>query len=639
MTLTGIPVREPSTSSQGRDQFGLTRIAACFFGLGIFLFDLISPLGAAIAVLYILVLLIVARTGDRRDIIIAGTISLAATTIAYVASHWGEPLGAAAVRALVSLAAISVATVLTLRIQASTIRLSAQAGLLDLSHDMIFMRDTAGRITFWNRTAEAIYGWSQAEVVGKVADKLLKTIYDSDQQESARLLAQNGRWEGELQHTTRSGERIFVDSRWAVQRDRKGRVVGVLETNTDVTEKRAQYDALARSERRFRRMFDSSRIGIVQEDWSAVRRELRSFAAEHALSEADAVRRPDFVDRARRLAQITDVNPAFMNMLGVSGRSAFLERVHDFLSAEDRTFGPALAAWISGEPFYEGETHLIHADGRAVSVLFTMTFPSTLDEDGSVLVFSMDVTEQKMAQDALIEARAELAHAARVATLGEISASIAHEVNQPLMAIVTSGEAGLRWLNRPQPDLAEVAASFERMTSEGRRAGEIVQRIRAFLGNGKPNSDKLEIVALIEDAVALVSREVERAGVSLTTNFPPTLPTIEGDRVQLQQVLVNVMLNAVQATEGQHQPPELRINVQGTQSVVEISVADNGPGIAPEKFRRLFEPFYTTKPGGMGLGLAICRRTVESHGGKMTAESSLGNGSVFRITLPIKIEG
>ena len=131
-------------------------------------------------------------------------------------------------------------------------------------------------------------------------------------------------------------------------------------------------------------------------------------------------------------------------MIGAPGRSAFLDGVHDLLSEEDRSFGPALAAWIAGEPFYEGETRLVHADGSPVSVLFTMTFPSAQDEDGSVLVFSMDVTEQRSAQDALIQARTELAHAARVATLGELSASIAHEVNQPLMAIVTNGVEDLR---------------------------------------------------------------------------------------------------------------------------------------------------------------------------------------------------
>lgn len=628
-----------TTGGDAGRQDTLARVAAAGFGLAIFLFDLISPFGGAVAVLYVLVLLIVARSGERRDILIAGGLSLAGTIAAYLASHGGEPLDAPAMRALVSLAAISVAMALMLRLQASTARLSAQAGLLDLSHDMIFMRDMTGRIRFWNRAAETVYGWSASEALGRVADDLLQTRHETGPAESAAVLARTGRWEGGLEHTTRSGARIFVDSRWAVQRDKRGRAVGILETNTDVTDKRAHYQALARSERRFRRMFDSSRIGIVQEDWSAVRRALRSFAAETGLSEAAAVVRPDFVARARRLAEITDVNPAFLDMIGAPGRSAFLEGVHDLLSEEDRSFGPALSAWIAGHSFYEGETRLVRADGSPVAVLFTMTFPSSQDEDGSVLVFSMDVTEQRAAQDALIQARSELAHAARVATLGELSASIAHEVNQPLMAIVTSGEAGLRWLRRPQPDVPEVEASLERMTAEGRRAGEIVRRIRDFLGNGAPNRARLAIAALVHDAVALVERELERAGVALEIDVPETGSEVEGDRVQLQQVLVNIVLNALQAMEAQTPQRRLRLTASASEQAVEIAVIDNGPGIAADQMQRLFEPFYTTRTDGMGMGLAICRRTVESHGGQIRAESPDGGGSVFRITLPLAARG
>jgi len=632
---TDLPMPSPVASGDTRRLDTLARVAATAFGLAIFLFDLISPFGGAVAVLYVLVLLVVARTGERRDILVVGSSSLFATLVAFLASHWGEPLDAPAMRAAVSLAAISVAMALMLRNQASTARLSAQAGLLDLSHDMIFMRDMTGRITFWNRAAETTYGWTAADALGQAADELLRTSHETDRAGREAALAQAGRWEGGAQHTTRSGDRIYVDSRWAVQRDRRGRVVGILETNTDVTDKRAHYEQLARSERRFRRMFDSSRIGIVQEDWSSVRLALRSFAAETGLAETVAVVRPDFVARARRLARITDVNPAFLNMIGAPGRSAFLEGVHDLLSEEDRSFGPALFAWIAGEPFYEGETRLIHADGRPVAVLFTMTFPSAQDEDGSVLVFSMDVTEQRSAQDALTQARTELAHAARVATIGELSASIAHEVNQPLMAIVTNGEAGLRWLRRPQPDLPEVEASLERMTAGGRRAAEIVRRIRSFVGNGTPNRDRIAIAALIHDVIALVGRELERADVALEIELPETGPEIQGDRVQLQQVLVNIVLNAVQAMETQNRQRQLRVSALAFGRAVEINIIDNGPGIAADQILRLFEPFYTTRTDGMGMGLAICRRTVESHGGQIAAESPEGGGAVFRITLPL----
>lgn len=617
------------------------RRMAAGLGLGIFVFDMVSPMGGAVAVLYVLVLLVIARTADRRDIQVAGVFCLLATIIAYLFTHWRAPSDAAIMRALVSLSAIGVSMALMLRNQASAARVAAQAALLDLSHDMIFMRDAFGRITFWNRAAEAAYGWSAAQAKGQMADDLLHTSHETDAAEAAQILARTGRWDGALIHSARGGTRIHVDSRWALQCDRQGRVTGVLETNTDVTEKRAQFAALAQSERRFRRMFDSSRIGIVQEDWRALRRALRAFALETGLPETALARRGDFVERARRLAVITDVNPAFLHMVGAADRGAFLGAVHDLLSTGDRSFGPALAAWIGGAAFYEGEARLMHADGHEVAVMFTMTFPSPQDEDGSVLVFSMDVSDARAAQEELIRARAQLAHAARVSTLGELSASIAHEVNQPLMAIVTSGEAGLRWLQRDVPDLPEVAAALHRITAEGRRAGEIVHRIRAFLGNAAPAKADISVAALITDSAALVARELERAGVTVAIDLAPDLARIFGDKVQLQQVLVNLMLNAAQAMEGQSGARRLHLAAKAWPGAhpdqapgVEITVRDNGPGIAPDHLPRLFDAFFTTRADGMGMGLAICRRTIEAHQGQIRAERSEAGGTVFRLTLP-----
>lgn len=617
---------------------GWLRLAACLLWVGIFLFDLLSPLGGAVAVLYVLVLGIAACTANRRDTVIAAIACLSATLLAYVTTHLGSPDSASALRAGVSLLAISGATAMILKIRTTTAALADQAGLLDLTHDMIFVRDPQGRITYWNRAAETTYGWTAPEAQGQIADRLLQTRYPADRSDVDRTLHQTGSWEGQLTHHTRAGAVIEVHSRWAVQRDGAGRITGVLETNTDITELRAQHEALARSERRFRRMFQSSRIGVVQEDWSEVHRALRAFATETGQTRPRVAGRSDFVTRARHLTRITDVNPAFVRMIGAKSPEDYVATVDDLLSREDSSFGPALAAYASGAEYFEGETQLVHADGHEISVLFTMTFPAPEDAGEGVLIFCMDVTDQRQAQDALAGARAELAHAARVATLGELSASIAHEVNQPLMAIVTSGDAGLRWLRRPVPDLTEVGMALERVTAEGRRAGEIVQRIRSYLGDMAMKTAPVAVAPLIRDAVTLVSREMGCGGVTISLDLAEGLPPVPGDKVQLQQVLVNLFLNAAQVMAAQATPRRIHVTARTAADgeMITIRIRDTGPGIAPDQIERLFQPFFTTRPDGMGMGLAICRRTVEAHGGRICATlAPAGGGLVFHIHLPL----
>lgn len=611
------------------------RLAAVLLALGIFLFDVLSPLEGAIAVLYVLVALIAARTSRRADVSVAAAGAIVLTVLAYVISHGMESFGSPALRAAVSLAAIAIATALALQGQAATETLAAQARLLNLSHDMIFVRDIRGVIIFWNDAAAEVYGWTAAEAIGRVADELLGTKYPADRAVVEAALLKSGRWEGILEHQTRTGARLVLDSRWAIQRDRHGNGVGVLETHTDITERQAAHAALVRSERRYRRMFDTSRIGVIEEDWSAVQAELANVAQEGTSIADHLAANPDFYMRARRLIRIVDVNAALLSMLSVDDRTQFLNTLDDVLGAADTTFPGALVAFARGDAFYEGETEMVSSDGKAVPVLFTITFPSSPDDGDKALVYVVDITDRKRAQDAIQQAQAELAHAARVATLGELTASIAHEVSQPLMAVVTNGEAGMRWLRRDPPELNEVEFALGRAVAEGRRASDIVKRIRAFLKKAPSHRDELALSALVEDAVALVQREIAKANIQLKIDLQPHLPNIRGDRVQLQQVLVNLMINAAHAMAGQDGARMQFITAAKTEvDDIEIIVQDTGPGIPNEHLQRLFEPFFTTKQDGMGMGLAICKTTIEAHGGRMTVESLPRQGATFRVTLP-----
>jgi C4-dicarboxylate-specific signal transduction histidine kinase len=246
--------------------------------------------------------------------------------------------------------------------------------------------------------------------------------------------------------------------------------------------------------------------------------------------------------------------------------------------------------------------------------------------------------ERKWAEDALAHARAELAHVARVATLGEMSASIAHEISQPLAAVVNNATACLNWLDAQ--NVKEARRSADLVIADGHRAGDIVGRIRALVKKDAPRKDAVDINAIVFEAIALVRYELHNHRVSVQTALAKDLPPVQGDRVQLQQVLLNLMMNAIEAMSGDVDGPrQLSISSMRTDaSAVVITVADSGPGLSPTSRERLFQAFYTTKAQGMGIGLAISRSIVEAHGGRLWATANEPRGAVFQFTLPMRSE-
>ena len=248
----------------------------------------------------------------------------------------------------------------------------------------------------------------------------------------------------------------------------------------------------------------------------------------------------------------------------------------------------------------------------------------------------MDITSAKRAEQAVHEAQAELAHVTRLTTLGELTASIAHEVNQPLAGIVTNGAACLRWLGHDTPALDEARSSVEDMISDARRASEVIQRIRALSKKAVPEKAPVDINLVIHDVVRLVQRETLGHGASLQLELAPALPFVLGDRVQLQQVIINLVINAIQAMASLTDRPRkvLIRSQQHEPGHVLIAVADSGIGIEPTHLSQLFTAFFTTKPSGMGMGLSICRSIIEAHGGQVVAANNPGRGATFQITLP-----
>jgi C4-dicarboxylate-specific signal transduction histidine kinase len=233
------------------------------------------------------------------------------------------------------------------------------------------------------------------------------------------------------------------------------------------------------------------------------------------------------------------------------------------------------------------------------------------------------------------EAQMALAHANRVATMGQLTASITHEVNQPITAAVTCALAARRWLSAEPPNFGEVDDALSRIVKEGNRAGEVVERVRALIKKAPARKDAVAIDDAILEVIALTRAEAANNSVSVRTQFAEGLPRVQGDRVQLQQVMLNLIVNAIQAMSGIGKGArELQIDAAPSEGVVHVGILDTGPGLSPESLSRLFEPFYTTKPEGMGMGLSICRSIIEAHGGRLWATRCEPRGALFQFTIP-----
>jgi C4-dicarboxylate-specific signal transduction histidine kinase len=256
----------------------------------------------------------------------------------------------------------------------------------------------------------------------------------------------------------------------------------------------------------------------------------------------------------------------------------------------------------------------------------------------SALIASL--SEQKRAEEALREVQADLAHVTRVTTLGEIAASIAHEVNQPLAAVVANAEACLRWLDRGTPDLDAARRSVAWRIDDANRASEVIRRVRALANKSDVEKAPLDINDVVKEVIALVQGELVSHRVSLRMEFANALPVVPADRVELQQVVINLVMNGIEAMQSvTDRPRELLIrSLQDETQQVLVSVTDCGVGISAENADRLFNAFFTTKSSGMGMGLSICRSIMEAHGGRLWATANIPHGATFRFTLPVNAD-
>lgn len=367
--------------------------------------------------------------------------------------------------------------------------------------------------------------------------------------------------------------------------------------------------------------------------------------------------------REKELREIVETIPAMTVTFTPDGQDAFIgKRFSEYsgLSEEDArgsdwkvTIHPDdldlyLRKWrasiISGDPV-EFEARVRRSDGEYR--WFLARAVAQRDDQGNILKWYEVLTDIEDRKRAEAEAREnerryretqmQLAHANPVATMGQLTASIAHEVNQPIAATVTNAQAGLRWLRAEPPNLGELQETLGRIVRDGNHAGAVVGRIRNLIKKAPPNTERVDVYAAIREVIELTRSEAMKIGVSVQAELAEGLPPVRGDRVELQQVMLNLILNAIEAmSEMSGGSRQLVIGARKTEAGddVLVTVRDSGPGLTPATLEHLFTAFYTTKPNGLGLGLSICRSIIESHGGRLWASANAPRGAVFQFTLP-----
>src|SRR6202165_5163424 len=337
--------------------------------------------------------------------------------------------------------------------------------------------------------------------------------------------------------------------------------------------------------------------------------------------------------------RIIEANQAFLDIVGYAREDLASLRWTELTPAEWRDVDDqAFSELNTVGTVKPREKEYFRKDGSRVPVLVARALFEWNRDEG--VAFVLDLTERKHVEGALRDAQMELAHVTRVTTLGKMTASIAHEINQPLAAVVANAEACLRWLDRGTPDLDAARRSVGWIIDDGNRASEVIRRVRALANKTSIEMVPLGVNDVVREVIALVQRELISHRVSLRTELAPTLPMILGDRVQLQQVIINLVMNGIEAMQsvtGRPRELVIRSRQNETQQVL-VSVTDCGVGISAENADRLFNAFFTTKSGGMGMGLSICRSIMEAHGGRLWATANVPHGATFQFTLPVNAD-
>jgi two-component system sensor kinase FixL len=474
--------------------------------------------------------------------------------------------------------------------------LEEQAAAMSLAQ--VLTRSFAGEIRYWSHGMERLYGFTPAEAIGRISHDLLRTEFPRSRGELDDELLEHQEWTGELRHRRRDGQEVVVVSHQSLRREADGTMSLVTEVNNDITEA-----------------------------WRG--RELRQYLASIVDSSEDAI-----VGKTLG-GLVTAWNAAAQAMFGYSAEEMIgqpitrllpPERLHEEAMILDRV--------RRGERLRQFETFRSRRDGSEIAVVLTVS--PILSSSGAIIGASKivrDITAQRRNEAHIQELQAELAHVARLTTMGQMASAIAHELNQPLTAVANYASALGRVLANPNADRDRARVIVDRIRQQTTRAGEVIRRLREHVAKRTSTRQPEDVNAVVKEAVELGLVGTQYRGVDTAIELDAAVGTAMLDRIQIGQVIINLVRNAVEAMEASD-TRKLTVSTRAVSGMVEIAVTDSGPGIAPEVEERLFQPFITSKAAGLGLGLSICRELVEAHSGRLSASPGAAGGTTFVITLP-----
>ena len=396
--------------------------------------------------------------------------------------------------------------------------------------------------------------------------------------------------------------------------------------------------ALRESEARYRSIFDRTRVALWERDYSKLREYLIGLKLQ-GLSDIKAygAQHPDFYATCIGLIEIVAANEAAGELLGQSANPCATGVMHRFIPSQSEAFAAVLQAILDGASYYEGNAEVITETGERRAVLLSISFPHHPLAFNRVVVSMVDVTQREEARKVLADAQAELSIASKAATVGVLSASLAHELNQPLGAIGVNAQTLVRWLDRDPPDLDAATRSAERILRDSTRASDIIKNTRTLLSSQTKPDEAIDLDVLVDDTLALMEHDLQREGTVVEVVQRVRLPRIVGIRIELQQVLINLISNAIQAISAAAADKRIvtiLIDAAAGGDQITLAVHDTGNGLSPEVLQKLFTPFFTTKATGMGMGLSICRSAIEANGGSLTGCNHPDGGAVFEIKIP-----
>jgi C4-dicarboxylate-specific signal transduction histidine kinase len=336
------------------------------------------------------------------------------------------------------------------------------------------------------------------------------------------------------------------------------------------------------------------------------------------------------------VVRVTEVNRAAVALFGGRRAADLLQSVRYFFVAAPHMIRHIVIAHFEGRRNHSEQARILTLDGQIRDVVFTVTFPVPPEQLDSSFVTIQDITERMHMETQLRQLQEDHAHAARISTLGELATSIAHEVKQPLSAIITNAETSLRWLARDDVNVPKIRQLTARIASSAHSAVDIVQRIQSLAAKGESERTPLDMGEVVEKALFFVRHDIGVHQIDLSIDTAGQLPKILGDRVQLQQVIVNLLVNSIQAIAQADRPDRyIHLSIEpGDGEALVFSIRDSGPGIAGENLDHVFDSFFTTKEGGLGIGLAICHSIVSAHGGRISVSNVPEGGAHFQFVLP-----